>query len=290
MSTLMKFLLQGVDPILLIRGPALAFVSDANAVRRGAWCDRQRSGMDIGHRPAQPLELIAHQAVRGAGVSAQLASLTEAVASGADRIELDVLLVGDRLLVAHDLRAARRGEPLELASALATVAAARLPVLLDIKGRAGARALGEYLAMTDWAGRTVLAGDPEDVELAGSLSGARRAWTLPASGSASAPARLDAHAGWLGSSTARARRRVAAAAVSAIRAGHTDDVCVDRRFATHALACGVHAAGGRVLVWTVDRPRQARRLADMGVDALITNRPAAIRKILGAREHTGGHE
>jgi glycerophosphoryl diester phosphodiesterase len=242
--------------------------------------------MDSGHRRPEPLELIAHEPVRGVGVSAQQASLAEAVASGADRIELDVLHVGDRLLVAHDLRAASRGEPLELASALATVAAARLPVLLDIKGREGARALGEYLAMTDWAARTVLTGDPEDVELAGSLSGARRAWTLPAS----ALSRPDARAGWLGTSTGRARRRVAAAAISAIRAGRTDDVCVDRRFATHALACGVHAAGGRVLVWTVDRPRQARRLAALGIDALITNRPGTIRKALGGREHAGGHE
>jgi hypothetical protein len=236
--------------------------------------------MPTSPRCTEPLELIAHQAARGGAVTTQLASLGRAMAGGADRIELDVVRLGRRLLVAHDLHSIHRGDQLELSEALAAVAAAQLPVLLDIKGSETARALGEYLAGTDWPARTLLTGDPGDVELAGSVSGARRAWTLPAS----ARSWPDARAGWFGAATGRARGRVAAAAVSAIRAGRTDDVCVDRRFVTHALAGGVRAAGGGLAVWTVDHPREARRLAALGVDALITNQPAAIRACLVAPE------
>lgn len=37
-----------------------------------------------------------------------------------------------------------------------------------------------------------------------------------------------------------------------------------------------HAAGLDVMVWTVDEPEQARRLADDGADAICTNDPAGI--------------
>jgi len=43
-----------------------------------------------------------------------------------------------------------------------------------------------------------------------------------------------------------------------------------------------HAQGYRVAVWTVDAPPELRRLADAGVDALITNDPAASRAALRA--------
>ena len=37
-----------------------------------------------------------------------------------------------------------------------------------------------------------------------------------------------------------------------------------------------HAAGNRVFVWTVDRPQDVRFVADLGVDTIITNRPAQV--------------
>ena len=43
-----------------------------------------------------------------------------------------------------------------------------------------------------------------------------------------------------------------------------------------------HATGREVAVWTVDDPDVARRLRAWGVDSLITNRPGALRKALGA--------
>jgi glycerophosphoryl diester phosphodiesterase len=43
----------------------------------------------------------------------------------------------------------------------------------------------------------------------------------------------------------------------------------------------VHRAGGRVFVWTVDRPEQLDLCRELGVDAVITNRPGYIRQALG---------
>jgi glycerophosphoryl diester phosphodiesterase len=42
-----------------------------------------------------------------------------------------------------------------------------------------------------------------------------------------------------------------------------------------------HAAGLAVAAWTVDEPQDVRRCRDLGVDALITNRPGAVRSMLG---------
>jgi len=41
-----------------------------------------------------------------------------------------------------------------------------------------------------------------------------------------------------------------------------------------------HALGLEINVWTVDSPTVARRLADLGADAVITNRPDEIRLVL----------
>ena len=45
----------------------------------------------------------------------------------------------------------------------------------------------------------------------------------------------------------------------------------------------VHAAGGEVHVWTVDKPDDVSYVADLGVDVIITNRPRAVRQQLESR-------
>ena len=42
-----------------------------------------------------------------------------------------------------------------------------------------------------------------------------------------------------------------------------------------------HAVGHRVFCWTVDQPADVDLVAQLGVDAIITNRPAAVRSQLG---------
>lgn len=53
-----------------------------------------------------------------------------------------------------------------------------------------------------------------------------------------------------------------------------------RAFITPVLITRAHAAGLRVHVWTVDRPREAARLVRMGADGVFTNVPHRIRGAL----------
>ena len=53
---------------------------------------------------------------------------------------------------------------------------------------------------------------------------------------------------------------------------------VDRRFVDAA-----HRQGLQVHVWTIDEPEEMRRLLDLGVDGIMTDRPAVLRDVLEAR-------
>lgn len=57
---------------------------------------------------------------------------------------------------------------------------------------------------------------------------------------------------------------------------HPHDLLVDQSFVRRA-----GEAGLQVNVWTVDDPERIRELADFGVDAIITNDPAAALAVLG---------
>ena len=53
---------------------------------------------------------------------------------------------------------------------------------------------------------------------------------------------------------------------------------VDRRFVAAA-----HARGLAVHVWTIDEPDEMDRLLDLGVDGIMTDRPAVLRQVLERR-------
>jgi glycerophosphoryl diester phosphodiesterase len=54
----------------------------------------------------------------------------------------------------------------------------------------------------------------------------------------------------------------------------------DVEIVTDAFVGLVHDAGGQVHVWTIDEPDEMRRLLDIGVDGIMTDRPAVLRDLL----------
>ncbi len=226
------------------------------------------------------MEIVAHhRPPRRARRPAVLAALRTALASGAERVELDVALAGTRLVVAHDDRAAGAADALSLQEALALLAGDDGPRLLaDLKRADAALGLGAALAERALGPRTIVCGELGPAVEAARAGGALAAWTLPARRGD----HPDARSGPCESATGRARARVRHAACWAVSEGGCSAVCVERRFVDAPLVEAVHAAGGRVYAWTPDREGELRRLVELGVDGLITNDPLTARRLRDA--------
>jgi glycerophosphoryl diester phosphodiesterase len=55
---------------------------------------------------------------------------------------------------------------------------------------------------------------------------------------------------------------------------------VNHMFVVPSLVKRIHRHGGQLHVWTVDDPNEMRRMVRMGVDTLMTNRPAVLGRVL----------
>ncbi len=51
---------------------------------------------------------------------------------------------------------------------------------------------------------------------------------------------------------------------------------------SQAAVTAAHRAGVPVLAWTVNHEDRVRRLADIGVDAIVSDDPQMARRVLGA--------
>lgn len=243
------------------------------------------------------VEIIAH---RGASFDAPentLAAIRLAWTQKADGSEFDVRLSKDgKIVVIHDEDTKRT------AGVTRKVTAWRLEVLraLDVGKWKGARFAGEKIPLLEEMLATVPAGKKVyvevkcGVEIVGELDRVLKAAKLEARQTpvisfsadviaAVKKARPDLPAYWIVSLKPKAGKKIPTAAslirkAKAIQADGLDlsaTETLDRTFAAK-----VKAAGLRLDVWTVNDVDVARRMIDIGVDGITTDRPAWLREQL----------
>ncbi len=209
-----------------------------------------------------------------------LAAFTAAAEAGADGIELDVRRTQDEVLVVHhdahlaDGRQIGDTQADDLPDSIPTLAdvmmvAGDMWVNIEIKNSPDDPDYDATHGISIAVAGLILAFDAEARVLVSSFDMAgvlRIRETDPA-------IRL----GWLCYGQVSPASLIERASGHNLAAIHPHDPLVDQAFVTKA-----QAAGLEVNVWTVDDPDRLRQLASFGVDALITNDPAAARTALEA--------
>jgi glycerophosphoryl diester phosphodiesterase len=268
----------------------------------------------VGSRP----QVVAHRGASAAEAEHTLAAYRRAIDDGADGLECDVRLTRDGVLVCvHDRRVDRTSSGRGVVSTLELADLAELDFGSWHRGRDDTDPMltADWEA-PDWDRRRVLtlerlvkavADSDRPVELAIETKHPTRYAGLVELALVDVLARFD-----LTHPTAdgRSLARVMSFATSGLRRVHTlaPEVPtvhlmrrVPLRWRDGTLPRGVTAAGpslpalrshpdyvdkvhdhgGEVHVWTVDDPADIDFVIDLGVDVIITNRPAAVRERLG---------
>lgn len=191
--------------------------------------------------------------------------LEELVAGGAGWVELDAAAGPEgELACAHDPGEA--GAP--LAAMLAAAARAGLRVTVDLKCPPGlvTRACEAILA-AGLERRALVCGHYERPwdEIRRMLPAALLGWSTPE------PRRHDRIL-----RGEELRRELTASAPGLLEAKGLDVLLAHHSLVSEPLVRALHADGKLVHAWTVNRAGRARRLARMGVDAIVTDRPREI--------------
>ena len=211
---------------------------------------------------SQPVERIAHRGAKRELAENTIPAFQRAVQRGADAIELDVHATADAIVVVHhdpdvELPGLGRRAIAELEWIDLDHAAMGIPRLSD-----------------------VLTAIPETVTLYVELKGAGVERLTAAVIGASRRCAVHSF-----DHVAVARMREIAPEIprgilfehypadveASMRFAAARDVWPERRLIDQRLVATVHAAGGRVIAWTVDSRAEAERLAALGVDGLCSD-------------------
>ncbi len=265
--------------------------------------------------PGSPLRVIGHRGAGGVAPENTLPSFRHAVEAGADAVELDLHTArSGELVVIHDetvdrttdgegpvesmsLQALReldagyrftpdggeshpfRGSDLRIPTLDEVLAEVPdLPLIAEIKSARAGAALGNWLVQSAESDRILVGGfSRAQVEPAGRRARWRCAYTEELRG--------YVLLGKLG---------LARLAVPDVDAAMVPERRRMLRVVTPRFVRRAHADGLGVFVWTVNRPEDARRLFEWGVDGLVSDFPAVIRRLTEERRAAGaevaGHE
>ncbi len=228
-------------------------------------------------RTSGPPLVIGHRGAAARAPENTLASLEAAVAARADLVEFDV---GPDLRLAHSERE-RPADELTLDEALAFLGEVEVGVHLDAKATGYEDALVDALRRHGLEGRAVVstafaASTRRLAELAPSLERAigyphdrygvsRLHWPPPV-------ARAGAFA---------LRQAMPLRVPPLVRGARATVLSLHHTLCSRAAIAASHRSAAPVLAFTVNEPAAVRRLAALGVDAIVSDDPEMVRETLG---------
>ncbi len=276
-----------------LRAPVYAVVGSAIiALVIGLWF-----GQELLARIQAPdhADVIGHRGAAAIRPENTMAAVLKAIEDGADWVEIDVQETADGVvIIAHDSDFMKlAGVPLKVWDAtmedVAEIdigswfgpeyASERTPTLYDVLE--AAKGKSKVIIELKYYGHDVdlenrVAAIVEELEMQDHI--ATMSLKYPAVQKMKA-LRPDWRAGVL-----------AATAIGDLSGLEGDFVAVNAATVSPGLIRSVHDAGKDIYVWTVNDPLQMSAMASMGVDGLITDRPAMAREVLRVRAEMGPGE
>ena len=230
---------------------------------------------DHGQRANVTLRRVGHAIVRA---DDELESLSDRLTAGGwHMVELDVLALGEQLVVAHDASDLTHPRPLRFADALAALREHLSPEVgldVDLKARGFEHAVVQALREAGLLQRTLISSMHPS-----SLRAARVAEPSLRLGLSVPRARRDHLAHPVTRpvallALAALRRTLPRRAAAALASGLADAIMAHWAVVTPALVTAVRDRGGELYAWTVDDPRRVRELEALGVTGVISNDPS----------------
>ncbi len=276
-----------------LRAPVYAVVGGAiMALVIGLWFGQELLARI---QAADHADVIGHRGAAAIRPENTMAAVLKAIEDGADWVEIDVQETADGVvIIAHDSDFMKlAGVPLKVWDAtmddVAEIdigswfgpeyASERTPTLYDVLE--AAKGKSKVIIELKYYGHDVdlenrVAAIVEELEMQDDI--ATMSLKYPAVQKMKA-LRPDWRAGVL-----------AATAIGDLSGLEGDFVAVNAATVSPGLIRSVHDAGKDIYVWTVNDPLQMSAMASMGVDGLITDRPAMAREVLRVRAEMGPGE
>jgi glycerophosphoryl diester phosphodiesterase len=220
--------------------------------------------------------VIGHRGAAARAPENTLESLRAAVAAGADLVEFDV---GADLQLAHSSRE-RPSVELLLDDALAFLADHGVGVQLDAKAPGYEQALIDAIRRHGLEGRAL-------VSTAWAVTSRRLAELAPTVPRAIGYprdrygiSRFRWPAGLTRSGAAALRQAMPLRLPVLLRRSRANVLSLHHTLCTRSAVATSHHLGAPVLAWTVNDPQAVRRLAGLGVDAIVSDDPGMAREVL----------
>jgi glycerophosphoryl diester phosphodiesterase len=220
--------------------------------------------------------VIGHRGARAVAPENTLEALAAAIEAGAQVVEFDV---GPDLLLGHSVRE-RPAEPVPLEEALSFLGGHEIGIELDLKVTGIEAGIAAAVRRSGLVERAFVASTWARSlrRLAAEIPELRRAISYP----------LDRYgAGGLGwprivtsTGTTTLRAVMPARVPSLLRRASASVLSLHHALVSPAVVRAAHERGAPLLAWTVNDPRDVERVVAAGVDAIVSDDPAAVFRLL----------